>query len=132
PFGITVAMWRYAKKTLSSLTFPDASLRACKARPRPSVLRPGRAKHVEHAGTFGTSTHRVGDVARCAPKVALLYRYFLAVLKAHSRAFQKHSPLLLRVMVQDALCVRRQSHDREHRLLARKDPRRHAGSKFAE
>jgi len=35
-------------------------------------------------------------------------------------------------MVQAALGVRGQAHDREHRLLAGKNPRRHAGTKFAE
>src|SRR5437016_5290811 len=107
-------------------------LRACKARAPLPVLRSWRAKHVEHAGTFRTGAHSVGDVARGTPKIALLYGYLLTILNAHSRAFQKHAPLFFGVMVQDALCVQRQSHDREHRLLAGKDPRRHAGSKFAE
>ncbi len=80
-------------------------LRACKTRAGLPVLRSWRAKHVEHAGTFRTGAHGVRDVARGAPKIALLYGYLLTILNAYSRAFQKHAPLLFGVMVQHALGV---------------------------
>jgi hypothetical protein len=79
---------------------------SCKSRARLPVLRSWMAKRVEHAGTFRTGAHRVGDVARGAPKITFLYGYFLVTLNAHSRAFQKHAPLLFGVMVQGAFGVR--------------------------
>src|SRR5881392_833261 len=56
--------------------------------PRCQGSRSWRAKDVEDTGTFGTGAHGVVDVARRAPKIALLYGDFLPILNAHSRAFQ--------------------------------------------
>jgi hypothetical protein len=47
-----------------------------------------------------------GTLPGVRQKIALLYGYLLSSLNAHSRAFQKHAPLLFGVMVQDALGVR--------------------------
>src|SRR5204863_5207643 len=108
------------------------ALRACKARAWLPVLGSWRAEHVEHAGALRTGTHGMGDVARGAPEVPLLYGDLLTVLHTHGGALQKHAPLLFGVLVQHALSVGGQAHDREHRLLAGKNPRRHAGTKLAE
>src|SRR5262249_36848993 len=83
----------------------NPSGRRAKARARLPVLRSWRAKQVEHAGSFRTGAQSVDDVARGTPKIAFLYWYLLTILNAHSRAFQKHAPLLFGVMMRDALGV---------------------------
>src|SRR5262245_53506072 len=66
------------------------------------------------------------------PKVALLYGYLLTILNADRRAVQKHAPPLVGEMGRAALGVRCHVHDREHRLVAGKNPGSHAGTKFSE
>jgi hypothetical protein len=75
--------------------------------PRLPVFRPRRAEDVEDLRALGAGAHGVGCVAGGAPEVALLDRDLFVALDADGGAVEEDAPLLLGVMVQLALRVRR-------------------------
>src|SRR5438132_4516917 len=101
-----------------------AALACPKARARLLVLRPWRAEDVKHTGALRSSPHGVRHIAGRAPEIALLDLDLFVALDADGRAFEQHAPLLLGMMMQGALRIRRDRHYREHRLLAGEDARR--------
>jgi hypothetical protein len=74
----------------------------------------------------------MGHIAGRAPEITPLDADLLVALDAYRRAFEEHAPLLLGMMMQRPLRVRRERHHREHRLLAGEDARRQAGRQLAE
>lgn len=73
----------------------------------------------------GAGAHGVRHITRRAPEVAFLHGNLLITLDADGGAVEQHAPLLLGMMVQRALRMRRQRHHRQHRLLAGEDARGH-------
>src|SRR5207245_445899 len=74
------------------------------------VLGPRRAEDVKHAGAVRSSPHGVRHIPRRTPEIAFLDRNLLISLNADGRTIEQHAPLLLGVMMQGALRVRRQRH----------------------
>src|SRR5437762_3570614 len=109
-------------------------LRLCRSETRAGlfIFRPRRTEDVKHAGALRSSAHRVRNVARRPPEIALLHLDLFIALDPDGGAFQQNAPLFLGVVMQGSRGVRRQGHHRQHGVLTGKDPRRHPRREFAQ